>query len=104
MESLQHSDLAVDLRYKPQGCGWEDVLDCIDTAKASYHEKGKKSKIRAWSRQADTTAGALEALAGMIPDEKGLSVLREGLVFIFQVHLSPAASYSGLSHDENFTD
>lgn len=84
-ESLKCSELTVDLKYKPQGCGWEDVLNCIDTAKALYDEKGKKSKVRAWVRRADTTAGALKSLAGMIPDEKGLSILREGLVFVFQV-------------------
>lgn len=82
---MLHSELVADLKYEPQGCGWNDVLDCIAIAKASYDDKGKESKVRSWSRNADTTADFLKSLSGMIPDEKGLSVLRQGLVFIFQV-------------------
>lgn len=82
---MVHTDLIADLEYKPQGCGWEDVLSCIAIAKASYDEKGKGNKVRAWSRNADTTVDFLKSLAGIIPDEKGLSVLRQGLVIIFQV-------------------
>lgn len=89
-KAMLHTDLIADLKYKPQECGWDEVLECIDIAKASYDEKGKKSKVRAWSRNADTTAGFLESLAGIIPDEKGLSVLRQGLVIIFQAsHPTP---------------
>lgn len=83
-EAMLHTDLMADLKYEPQGCGWEDVLNCIDIAKASYDEKGKGNKVRAWSRNADTTVDFLKSLAGIIPDEKGLSVLRQGLVIIFQ--------------------
>lgn len=82
---MLHSELVADLKYEPQGCGWKDVLDCIAIAKASYDDKGKESKVRSWLRNADTTADFLKSLSGMIPDEKGLSVLRQGLVFIFQV-------------------
>lgn len=84
-DSLRCSDLRIDLKCNPNDCGWNDVLSCIDIAKASYAEKGKNSKLSEWSRHADTTASALESLAGMIPDDQGLSVLRGGLVFIFQV-------------------
>ena len=84
-EALRHTELVADLKYKPQGCGWEDVLNCISMAKASYDEKGRSNKARAWSRNADATADVLKSLTCMIPDEKGLSVLRQGLVIIFQV-------------------
>lgn len=82
---MLHADLVTDLEYKPGECGWEDVLNCIAIAKASYDDKGKNNKVRAWSRNAETTAECLKSLAGLIPDEKGLSVLRQGLVIIFQV-------------------
>lgn len=82
---MLRTDLIADLKYKPQGCGWKDVLDCVAVAKASYDDKGKKSKVRAWSRNADTTVDFLKSLAGIIPDDEGLSVLRQGLVIIFQV-------------------
>lgn len=78
--------LTADLKFKPQGCGWEDVLDCIATAKASYDDKGKNNKLRAWSRHANTTVEFLKSLVDVIPDEKGLSVLRQGLVILFQVN------------------
>lgn len=84
-EAMLHTDLTADLKYKPQGCGWEDVLNCIAIAKASYDDKGKSSKVRTWARDADATADVLKSLTAMIPDEKGLSVLRQGLVIIFQV-------------------
>lgn len=84
-EALSHADLIADLKYEPRECGWGDVLNSIAKAKASYDEKGKSSKVRAWSRNAETTVDFLKSLAGIIPDEKGLSVLRQGLVIIFQV-------------------
>lgn len=83
---MLHSNIAADLKYKPQECGWNDVLDCIAIAKISYNDKGKENKTRSWSHNADATADVLDSLASMIPDENGLSsVLRQGLVFIFQV-------------------
>lgn len=88
---MLQTDLVVDLDYKPGECGWEDVLNCIAIAKMSYDDKGKGNKIRAWSRNAGTTVDFLKSLAGMIPDEKGLSVLRQGLVIIFQVILQAPA-------------
>lgn len=78
---MRHTDLATD----PNKCGWEDVMDCIAKAKVVYDDKGKSNKVRAWSRNADATVEVLKSLTGMIPDEEGLSVLRQGLVMIFQV-------------------
>lgn len=91
---MLHTDLIADFKLKPQGCGWEDVLTCIASAKATYDDKGMKSKIRAWSRNAETTVDFLKSLAGIIPDDEGLSVLRQGLVIIFQV--TPEALSHGL--------
>lgn len=87
-EITLHSDLVADLKYNHQECGWDDVLNCITTAKASYDDKGNRNRARAWSRNANATADCLKSLAEMIPDEKGLSVLRQGLVIIFQVNLN----------------
>lgn len=84
-EAFKEDNLIADMSYKPQGCGWEDVLNCIDAVKESYQQKGKNSKIREWARSADTTTEITKSLASMIPDEKGLSVMREGLVFLLQV-------------------
>lgn len=83
--SFSGGNLIANFKYKPQGFGWEDVLDCIALAKTSYIEKGEESKVRHWARHSNTAASALTTLASMIPDEKGLSVLREGLVLLFQV-------------------
>lgn len=63
------------------------MLNCISSAKASYDDKAKANRARAWSRNANATADCLKSLADMIPDEKGLSVLRQGLVIVFQVKL-----------------
>lgn len=82
---MRHTDLAADLKCEPNECGWEDVMDCIAKAKAVYDEKGRRCKLRAWSRNADATAEVLKSLTGIIPDNNGLSVLRKGLVMIFQV-------------------
>lgn len=101
-EALRNADLVADFKYRAQECGWDDVLDCIAAAKASYDDKGTKNKVRAWSRNADTTADFLKSLAGIIPDEKGLSVLRQGLVIIFQVTpqaLAPTVAMSAIAND-----
>lgn len=86
-DALKHSDLVAGLKCMPQGCGWEDVLECIANAKAVYSEKGEKSRLRQWTRSADATAGLLGSLSSMIPDEYGLSVLRQGMVLLFQVRV-----------------
>lgn len=83
--AIKHTDLIAKLKYKPQGCGWDDVVDCIAAAKACYNDKGKRNKVRAWSRRGSITADLLKSLADMIPDEEGLSVLRQGLIILFQV-------------------
>ncbi|KAK7699855.1 hypothetical protein SLS64_011285 [Diaporthe eres] len=43
---LPSTDLIADLEYKPQGCGWEDVLNCIAIAKASYDDKAWQTRIK----------------------------------------------------------
>ncbi|KAJ0114044.1 hypothetical protein J7T55_007878 [Diaporthe amygdali] len=48
-EALRDTSLIADLKYKPQGCGWEDVLNCIAAVKASYDDKGKNNK--AWKQR-----------------------------------------------------
>ncbi|KAG8158267.1 hypothetical protein KVR01_012028 [Diaporthe batatas] len=83
-EAMRQNDLASDITCDPRECGWEDVIDCIAKAKATYDEKGKSSKVRSWLRNPGAIADILHSLTGMIPDEKGLSVLRQGLVIIFQ--------------------
>ncbi|KAL7918094.1 hypothetical protein ACQKWADRAFT_305095 [Trichoderma austrokoningii] len=68
----------------PQEASWRDVFDCIGEAKKTYEKKAEDNRFRGWIRNGDIAVGILERLSEAIPDEKGLSVLKTGLVFIFQ--------------------
>jgi hypothetical protein len=67
-----------------QGCSWDEVLTSIDQAIDAYNEKGKKSKFRKVGRNS-AIVSTLESLAQVVPEGKGLSVLRGGLSMIFKV-------------------
>lgn len=68
---------------KLQGRSWEDVIGAIQKAEPEYEAKRSKNKMRGFLRDNDSLARALQGMAEFIPDEKGLSVLRGGLVFMF---------------------
>ncbi|KAL6832071.1 hypothetical protein V8C40DRAFT_237789 [Trichoderma camerunense] len=67
-----------------QDVSWRGVCDCIEEAKKSYEKKAEDNRFRGWIRKGDIAIGILERLSDSIPDENGLSILRTGLVFIFQ--------------------
>jgi hypothetical protein len=59
-------------------------MDSMDAAKTEHHLKGDKSKIRNLTRN-KAVAVTLEGLAGMIPEQDGLGILRGGLKLVFKV-------------------
>lgn len=71
------------------GSSWEDVLGYVrgyvDNARSTYEAKVDNSKIRRLARAGESTANIGKRLAEVIPDEKGLRVLRAGLSYMFQV-------------------
>ncbi|KAH8125958.1 hypothetical protein ACSS6W_007906 [Trichoderma asperelloides] len=80
IESLQPGDSTII----PQELSWRDVFDSIEEAKKIYEKKTEDNRFRGWIRKGDVAIDILERLSEAIPDENGLSVLKTGLVFIFQ--------------------
>ena len=68
-----------------EDCSWAEVLKYIEDAKKTYAAKADNNPIRRFIRGGDAVAGILERMTDFIPDEKGLSVLKGALAFIFQV-------------------
>lgn len=63
------------------------MFNSIEEAKNTYEKKVEDNRFRGWIRKGDVAIDILERLSEAIPDENGLSVLKTGLVFIFQVRL-----------------
>ena len=82
LSSFDPSDTGTGLDRNPS---WYDLLDCIQKGKEAYTAKGITSPVRGLVRDRKDVAQILDSLAHLIPDEKGLSTLRWGLSFIFQV-------------------
>ncbi|KAK4119073.1 hypothetical protein N657DRAFT_675165 [Parathielavia appendiculata] len=76
---------AVDANLLQGLHGWRDVVDAIETAKAQDNAKSDRSKIRGRLRKSGPEIALLESLAGMIPDQDGLGVLRGGLTTLFKM-------------------
>lgn len=68
-----------------QDVTWRGVFDCIEEAKKTYEKKAEDNRFRGWIRKGDAAIGILERLSDIIPDQDGLSILRTGLAFVFQV-------------------
>jgi hypothetical protein len=68
----------------PLPCSWDEVLDSIYVAKSEYEGKTSSQILRAIPRNS-VLVGALRSLADMIPDQDGLSVMRGGMKYIFEV-------------------
>jgi hypothetical protein len=87
-EVLSRSQLG-DVKIDLQNSSWDDVLDSIgdyvDKAKSAYESKASSSTPRRILRKGEPAAKILDRLTAMIPDQNGLSVLRGGLSYIFQV-------------------
>lgn len=64
---------------------WDDVLKLISNAKAEDQRKADKSKLRRVLRNGEDIATVLSGLTDLIPDEKGLGILRVALSMVFTV-------------------
>lgn len=86
LSTLRSHELDADLRTKTQDSGWEEILllykQHIDGIDASSAET---NRLRDLFRKGGDVAGVAAGLARMIPGEKGLSVLREGLGYVILV-------------------
>jgi hypothetical protein len=91
LEEHLSSAVKIDSALKGVNSSWEDVLDYIQSSEMAYNAKAEKSWIRNWVRNSKVTAENLKIGVELIPDEKGLSVLRGGLCFMFDVILRDAA-------------
>lgn len=94
LEEHLSSAVKIDSALKGVNSSWEDVLDYIQSSEMAYNAKAEKSWIRNWVRNSKVTAENLKIGVELIPDEKGLSVLRGGLCFMFDVILRDAADWS----------
>lgn len=65
------------------------MVKVIKDAEDQYLEKGKGSWIRRKMRRGEDVAAILQSLTEMIPEEKGLGVLRGGLSLLFTVSRQP---------------
>jgi hypothetical protein len=67
------------------GVSWDDVMESMQLAKESQDDKVKQKNIRSLPRNR-TIITTLDLLTAMIPEEKGLSVLKGGLSLVFKVN------------------
>lgn len=67
------------------------MFNYIEEAKKTYTKKAEDNRFRGWIRKGDVAIGILERLSDAIPDQDGLSILRSGLAFIFQVSILAAS-------------
>lgn len=77
----------IDSNLKGLNSSWDDVLEYIQSSETAYNAKAEKSWIRKYVREGKVTSQNLKIAAELLPGEKGLSVLRGGLCFMFQVCL-----------------
>jgi len=80
--SAQHPGMEIDGT-------WEGLQNFIDDAIQKYEKKATINPIRGWLRKSKANLQILSALVPMVPDEKGMSVLKGGLTFVLKVR-SPA--------------
>lgn len=67
-----------------QACSWDDLLESMLSAKNEYEVKMSKGKTFS-SPKSRIVIATLHSLTDMIPDQNGLSVMRGGLRYIFEV-------------------
>ncbi|KAF2440888.1 hypothetical protein P171DRAFT_523914 [Karstenula rhodostoma CBS 690.94] len=80
LASAQQFDPSFDLK----ACTWDDLLCHIDASIELDAQKSKNNRLRRAVRNANADVQMLNSLVSIIPDEKGLSLLRGGLSIIFQ--------------------
>lgn len=78
-----------------QGCSWDDVLASMEQAVANDETKADRSRARALLRNRPVIV-TLQTLTNMIPDQDGLSVMRGGLKYIFDVSKANSSLLSRL--------
>lgn len=66
---------------------WEDVIRQLDDAETMYQAKGESSMIRRGMRHGQTISRTMLPLLEAIPNEKGLGLIKGGLLVIFNVNL-----------------
>lgn len=64
---------------------WTEVQESIQTTLKTYADKGSNNWVKGFLRNGKDFVGFLDMLKDLIPDEKGLSVLKWGLSLVFQV-------------------
>jgi hypothetical protein len=79
-------------------CSWEDVeaqLEQARDAEQQYFDRGKgpKGSLRRLFRRIGQKAPVLESIVEFIPEEKGLSLLKGSLAFLFKVILARFSPY-----------
>ncbi|KFZ00081.1 hypothetical protein V498_00311 [Pseudogymnoascus sp. VKM F-4517 (FW-2822)] len=84
LEGHLSSAVIIDSNLKGLNSSWDDVLECIQSSETSYNAKAEKSWIRKYVRESKVTSQNLKIAAELIPNDKGLSVLRGGLCFMFE--------------------
>ncbi|KAK7935964.1 hypothetical protein PG985_001459 [Apiospora marii] len=67
-----------------QHCSWEDVLASMEQAVTEDESKAQHNRARALVRNRPVII-TLQSLTNMIPDQDGLSVMRGGLKYIFDM-------------------
>ena len=72
---------------------WETVVERIDSVRKSYDDETEKNKFRSYIRDGKEVCNVLANLVDVIPDEKGLSILKAGLSFVFQVRVDPIPAF-----------
>lgn len=86
LSTLRSHEVDADLTTRAQNSGWHEIIHLykqhIDDIDASSAET---NRLRDLFRNGGDVAGIAAGLIRMIPDEKGLSILREGLGYLILV-------------------
>lgn len=89
----------IGLELDAQNCSWDDVFKQLESAQVRHAAMENDSGIgylhKLW-RKAGENANRIDPWLDFIPDEKGLNVVRAGLVVILQVRLIPVESQNAV--------
>ncbi len=78
---------------------WETVVERIEKVRKSYENEAERNKFRSYVRDGKEVCNVLANLVNLIPDEKGLSILKAGLSFLFQVRIGPNPAVRSMRRD-----
>lgn len=86
MLASRHSEDNESAGPHPEGdVSWLQVLNIMENAEKTYAKKAEDNRVRGWIRGGGVLAAILGRLTELIPEQDGLSILRGGLAFIFEV-------------------